>query len=324
MILRAAVRAATWAPSLHNTQPWSFAIEGEEVSVRCDRDRQLRAADEEGRQLLVSCGAALFNLRLSLRAAGVEPVTRLSPDPDRPALLATVRVGPPVEADEVVRRMHAEIERRRTHRAGFADLSVPDELIDGLVREAAGEAATLTPVRDPAAVAALAALTEAAQFVQGQDQKLSLELIRWARPPGSTRGDGVPAEAYPRAPASAFSSFAQRDYSGTHDWGRDSAETASGTSTGLVALVTTTGDSRTDWVAAGQALQAVLLHASAYGLSAAFHTQALENPHLRAFLREEFCSDTYPQMIMRLGFTSEENIAVRRDLSEVLEGTDDG
>ncbi|WP_285591452.1 nitroreductase family protein, partial [Herbidospora sp. NBRC 101105] len=39
--LEAVVEAATWAPSIHNTQPWSFAIAGEEISLRADMDRRL-------------------------------------------------------------------------------------------------------------------------------------------------------------------------------------------------------------------------------------------------------------------------------------------
>ncbi|MGW4475037.1 DUF1876 domain-containing protein [Nonomuraea sp. NPDC004354] len=59
--------------------------------------------------------------------------------------------------------------------------------------------------------------------------------------------------------------------------------------TGVVTVLTTAKDGRSEWLAAGQALQRVLLYACAYGVSAAFHTQALEVPLLREFLREELC-----------------------------------
>lgn len=85
------------------------------------------------------------------------------------------------------------------------------------------------------------------------------------------------------------------------------------------AVLTTRGDSRRDWITAGQALQRVLLCACARGLSAAFHTQALEMFHLREFLRQELCSDEYPQMIMRLGITFDDGRGVRRTVTEVLE-----
>lgn len=316
--LETAVEAARWAPSVHNTQPWSFAVTGAEISLRADTDRKLRVSDEGGRELLISCGAALFTMRTALRRAGFEPVVRLLPDPDRPALLATVRPGAPIEPDERTRLLSAEIERRRTHRAGFTGLPVPDRLIEALVKDAAGEGATLTPVRSPQAVEVLASLTRAAQGVQAADRRFSLEVIRWARPPGSSRRDGVPAEGYPREPVRTDPRFAQRDYAWRHDWGSEGDQSTQ-TSTGVVALLTTSGDGRQDWIASGQALQHVLLHASAYGVSAAFHTQVLELPHLRAFLRQELCSGEAPQMIMRLGITFEDKDSVRRPLSDLAD-----
>lgn len=318
LVIHAALEAATLAPSVHNSQPWSFAVSGDEISVRADVDRKLRFSDPAGRQLLISCGAALFNLRTAMRCQGYEPVMRVLPDPDRPALLATIRLGDKAVPDEHTQLLNAEIERRRTHRAGFTNLPVPDRLVEALVQQAAAEGARLTPVRAPEAVRIVAALTEAAQYVQAQDRVLSLEVIRWARPPGSARKDGVPADAYPVEPAETNPPFAQRDYAWRHDWGTTADQDAS-TSAGVVALLTTTGDTREEWIAAGQALQQVLLHACAHGVSAAFHTQALEMAHLREFLRQELCSGEYPQMIMRLGITFDAKGAVRRPLSDLVD-----
>jgi hypothetical protein len=316
--IRGALEAARWAPSVHNTQPWSFAVSGEEISLRADVDRKLRVGDNAGRELLISCGAALFTIRTALRREGFEPYVRILPDPDRPSLVATVTLGMPVEPDEHTRALGEQIERRRTHRAGFTDLPVPDRLLDRLVREARAEGAKLTPVGDADAVEIIAALTRAAQGAQSHDRVLNLEVIRWARPPGSARRDGVPAGAYPRAETRTDPYFPQRDYAWRHEWGSEGGDTEA-TATGVVALLTTRGDTREEWIAAGQALQRVLLDACAHGVSAAFHTQALEMYHLREFLRQEVCSQEYPQMIMRLGVTFDQTEAVRRSLDEVMD-----
>src|SRR6266568_7572636 len=84
--------AATAAPSLHNTQPWRFAVDGTRISLHADPNRQLRGVDPQGRQLLISCGAALFNLRLAAGYLGREPRVRLLPDPADPRLIARVEV----------------------------------------------------------------------------------------------------------------------------------------------------------------------------------------------------------------------------------------
>ncbi|MFD0886228.1 hypothetical protein ACFQ08_16910, partial [Streptosporangium algeriense] len=142
----AAIQAAVWAPSVHNTQPWSFAVDDEEISLRADSDRRLRVGDVTGREMLISCGAALANMRIALHAMGHEAPVRVLPDPDRPALLASVRPGGPAEVDEHTAMLYGQVERRRTHRSGFTDRPVPERLVDELVQQAAMEGARLTPI----------------------------------------------------------------------------------------------------------------------------------------------------------------------------------
>ena len=61
---------AVLAPSILNTQPWRFRIDGDEVEISSDRKRILPVTDPQGRELLISCGAALINLRVAMRGFG--------------------------------------------------------------------------------------------------------------------------------------------------------------------------------------------------------------------------------------------------------------
>ena len=62
------VAAAARAPSVHNTQPWRFRAGPDAVELWTDPRRKLRA-DPSGREMLISCGAALFGLRLVIRSS---------------------------------------------------------------------------------------------------------------------------------------------------------------------------------------------------------------------------------------------------------------
>ncbi len=64
---RAAIRA-TRAPSVHNTQPWRFVVRDGGLDVVADWSRRLTVLDPRGRQLLMSCGCAVFNARVALAA----------------------------------------------------------------------------------------------------------------------------------------------------------------------------------------------------------------------------------------------------------------
>ena len=90
-ITRYVVAKAVWAPSVHNTQPWRFTADGgPQVSLHADADRRLAVADPDGREMIISCGAALFNVRLALRSRGYIPQTCLLPEPGQPTLAARV------------------------------------------------------------------------------------------------------------------------------------------------------------------------------------------------------------------------------------------
>ena len=83
-------------------------------------------------------------------------------------------------------------------------------------------------------------------------------------------------------------------------------------------MLTTPGDEPADWVSAGQALQRLLLDASSSGIAAALHTQPLELPELRKLVRVQLAGGSYPQMIVRLGRTSQTTSSVRRPVRDVL------
>src|SRR5262249_31933325 len=89
-------------------------------------------------------------------------------------------------------------------------------------------------------------------------------------------------------------------------------------SAGVVAVLSTSGDRPEDWGNAGQALQRVLLFATSCGLSVALHSQPLEVPQLRVFIKAQFGDGAEPQMLLRFGVTDQAAISVRRPVDDVL------
>jgi hypothetical protein len=86
----------------------------------------------------------------------------------------------------------------------------------------------------------------------------------------------------------------------------------------VLAALGTEGDAPANWLAAGQALQRVLLRATAAGLSASFMNQPIEVAELRPRLREVAGGAAYPQMLMRLGYGPRPATEPRRPLDEVV------
>ena len=319
-ISRFVLEAAMHAPSVLNTQPWWFSTGDREISVHADVDRRLKVADPPGREMMISCAAALFTARVALRYLGLVPKVRVLPDPDLPNLVARIGYGShQVAAAEYERDLFAEIPRRRTHRGGFDPTPLPDSLIALMREEASREGATLAVMTDETSRGALASAVQAGEYALRRDASRANEQAKWTPPPGSHRRSGVPASAYPAMPERTEPPFPARDFAHGHGWGLPPTGTSAvPKSAGLVCVLTTKGDRPEDWVYAGQALQRVLLAASSRGVAAALHSQPLEVGELRDFIGTVLCDGWYPQMVMRLGCTDEISVSVRRSVDEVL------
>jgi nitroreductase len=315
-----AVAAAVHAPSVHNTQPWRFRPGERRIDVYADVGRRLRAADPDGRELMISCGAAVFTLRVALRHLGWRPRARLFPDPSRPALAARVSwEGDRVAADSYEREMYAAATARHTHRGGFGPGPLPAGTLFALREEATREGAMLRLVTARDQRDALAAAVQAGEHAQRLDGHRAAELADWVVPPGSPRRDGIPPTAYPAEPAHSDPDFPGRDFAAGKGWGLAAPAAADERSPGVVCLLATSVNEPADWVAAGQALQRVLLRATMCGVAAALHSQPLELPQLRDFIRIQLAARAHPQMIIRLGVTGPAGAAsIRRPVGEVL------
>jgi hypothetical protein len=319
---RYVVTAAGWAPSVHNTQPWRFSASGQQISLHADTGRQLRVADPDGREMMISCGAALFTARLALRSLGYLPETKVLPDPGQPLLVAQVTWGQQAPRTGFEQRLFGQVRQRRTHRGGFDPAPLPPGLLATLRGGAARYGAMLRIVADDGRRAALAAAVQDAERIQRRDSDRVAELAQWAPAPGAARADGVPPASYPARAEHTSPDFPGRDFARGHGWGLPPLSTASPfRAAGIVSLLTTARDRPADWVGAGQALQRILLTASWCGVATALHTQPLELDRLRESIRTQLSDSAYPQLILRFGAVTQAADSVRRPPEDLLPGT---
>ncbi|OIJ91736.1 nitroreductase [Streptomyces sp. MUSC 14] len=315
----ALVRDAGAAPSLHNTQPWTFRYLRERGVLRlyADLRRTLPRTDPDNRGLHIGCGAALLNLRVAAAAAGLAPVVRLLPDPACPEFLAEVALCGAGTPDAALTRLSPAIQRRHSSRVPYRDEEIPALLRDRLYEAARAEGAHL---EFPGAwhVQSILELVRDAEGREALDPDMREETARWTRTEPSDSGgaaDGIATDAF--GPRQYGTSAPVRDFAaGRPVPGRGWAPFEKHPN---IALLGTTHDQPAHWLRAGQALERVLLQATTDGLVTSVTSQPLEWPEIRWAVRDPGSAMAHVQMVIRLGHGPEGPASPRRPVADLLD-----
>ncbi|GID31051.1 Acg family FMN-binding oxidoreductase [Paractinoplanes brasiliensis] len=294
--LELAAQAALHAPSVFNTQPWRWQIDGDTMELYADESRRLETTDRDGRLLLLSLGAALHHALTALAASGWSySVERLPGKGAGP--VARIQLGTPATPAPDVQRLAAAIPQRRTDRRAFGSRTVTDEELTKLRRLVEQNGAYLHVVPSDQ-VPALAISAELAGDAELGDQDYREELREWTHRPAGA-GDGVPADiaVEPGLRRVPVRDFAPDDTPGLtigaeHDQGA------------AYVIIFGRGDDRLELLRGGEALSALLLSATADGLATAPISDAIEVEWPRLLIRGLLADLGEPYIMVRLGYTA--------------------
>jgi hypothetical protein len=190
--------AAGNAPSILNTQPWMWRVRPDRLDLFATRSRQLTAGDPQGRQLALSCGAALHHARIALAADGWSAQLTRFPQASNPDLLATLVVhGRTSVTMEALRLAHA-IRIRHTDRRLVSERSIPEVGLRAIAAAAACAEGNLH-ILSFDNVAELGSAAGRAVAVEAGDPQIAAELTYWTGHAGLA-GTGLPASVLPEHP----------------------------------------------------------------------------------------------------------------------------
>ena len=301
--------AAALAPSVHNTQPWTVQVQGNRIAIHADPSRQLRHADPTGREMYISCGAFLFNLRTAARRESLAAHVSVLPSASDELLVARVRLDPALGPDIDELELSVALGRRSTSREPFDDQPLDMDVLRQMqeaARDEEGDLRVLHPW-DPLRSQVIE-LVRRAEALAAEDAVAQSEEAAWTATDLS-RHDGIPGDLL--GPSTSDDQAPVRHFSG-------STGDATYEHRSTMAVLTTAGDSPRDWVMAGQALEHLLLVATTYFVHASFATTVLENPMTRHDLRRVLDLSGHPQILMRMGYSSSQRHTPRRTTSEII------
>lgn len=288
-----AARLAGFAPSIHNTQPWHWRVDGASMELHAERTRQLAVTDPDGRMLTISCGTALHHVRVALAAEGWAADIERVPDRDDGDLLARLTLTGTVSVAPEAMRLLQTMRIRRTDRRPVAQTPVPAEAVAGVRWAAEAEGARLH-VLAPDDIVELAAAADQAQRTQSLDPTWTQELAYWA---GGLRPGrlGVPDASIPSQPPSTTVPGRDFGHGGSLPVGPGHDKAA------VYAILYGDEDSTPGWLRGGEALSALWLAAIELDLTVLPLSAAVEVPRTRLALRNMLAGVGEPYLAMRLG-----------------------
>ncbi|MDT8912400.1 hypothetical protein [Amycolatopsis sp. PS_44_ISF1] len=260
--------AATRASSTRPTPAWR--VRCTPAGFELHTDPRCAPPPAGQRELLLSGGAALFNLRTAIHVLGAHPATSILPDRDAPTLLALVRPFAAIRPDPRLVRLARAIAHQDTGHAPSGHPKAPETV--------------------------LTELRHAAEVEQA-----------WLHRPGPdhlTRLSELTGHHHPPQPPSHH----DRAAAPPHDraWIRPSPDPdrRARPDEPLIVVIGSLDDTREDRIRAGQARQRVLLTATAAGLHTTFLAPPVEVPAARARLRTLLGKGLWPQAVLRLARTA--------------------
>lgn len=294
-VVRIAVDLAGRAPSVHNSQPWRWTYADGRLDLHAEHSRLLTAADPTGRQLVISCGAALHHLETALTTLRWAADVVRFPDGTHSWHLATVRFHRDARPRSHDFDLLTAIRHRYSDRRPFGSLGT-DRMLPAALSDMVERRSVQLTVLPAEARPTLAAATAATASARKYDSTYQSELRWWTG--HSIESGGIPPEALPKAADRARVDIGRNFPEGEDDTSSEVIDQST------VLVLSTDADGQLDWLRAGEALSTVLLEATVDDLATCPLTHVTELRQSRDMIRGLLPSHGFPQVLVRVGVTA--------------------
>ena len=310
------IRCATLAASSHNTQPWTFEIAPDAITIRPDLTRRCSVVDPDDAHLFKSLGCATENLVQAAAAQGLATDVRFDVTGD--AVIVDLQPSASTSSTE----LFEAIGSRQCTRLAFDATPVDPDDVTRLESAGTGAGVRTVAITDRAVVAAIGDLVAQGNEIQLTDRAFRGELLSWIRfnPAAALRsGDGLAGRCAgnPQLPTWLGRLIAPAVIRAGPQAERDTAHI---TSSAGIAVVITERNDKPAWVEAGRAFERFALQATALDIRTAFVNQPLEVPSLRSRFESLLAIDgEHVQLAVRFGHGGLAPYSLRRRLDEVID-----
>lgn len=305
------------APSGHNTQPWKFKVEGNNIKMYPDFSRRLPAVDSTNRELFISLGCALENLTLAANEFGYDTNIAFEFSTEGPEYInINLTKGQPKHS-----ALFKAIPIRQCTRNKYDGVKVIDSKLQKIKETCVQDGADVIIYANSPDVEKMLLLIKEGNTIQFKNKQFLGELkswIRFSKSEAEEKKDGLRSASLdnPSVPRWLGSLF--MDLFLTVNSQNDKDEENVRSSAGLL-LITTKNDDKESWINAGRVYQRFALLAASMNIKNAFMNQPVEVNELKIKLKKDFSLDgRSPQLLVRFGYSTTMPVSKRRNLEDVL------
>ena len=225
----------------------------------------MATADSNYRELIISCGIALFDLRIAIRYFGYRDIVEVFPEPYNPNLLARISFGSKRIVQLEEKFLFRAISKRSTERFYPANRNLPKSLISELKSVTDSECTRLqilTSIVPDSSRREVIKLVDKGDRLQTRDPLFRQKLLQWI----SSSHEDIPMAS----------------------------------SVATLMLIGSQNDNEYAWLATGEALAHLLLRARIDDVKVSCLNRPIQVPELRSRLQALFPDCGYPQVLLRL------------------------
>ncbi len=311
----ALIRAATLAPSSHNTQCWKFRLAPDAITILPDLTRRCPAVDPDDHHLYVSLGCAAENMVHAASANGLRAIgAPAAPDAGYRLQLSsdTAPASP----------LYAAITSRQSARNVYDGRALAQRELVALERAGSSERVSLMLLTERPAINGILDAVVSANATQMQDAAFVAELrqwIRFSRREALDHRDGLFSgttgnPSIPRWLGEAMFGMVFTEKGETAKYVEQIKSSA-----GIAIFVGAESDP-THWIEVGRCFERFALQCTVLGISTAMINQPVEVSAIRSqFAAHLGLGGKRPDLVVRFGRGPGMPRSLRRPVSAVIE-----
>lgn len=306
--LSSLIQWAVLAPSSHNTQPWSFSVKNNSIRVAPNLERKLAVSDPTLREMYISLGAAICNLKVAANYFGLRTEEQLIQDEKTDTTQKVISFKPgyarTLEDSTLFKAITQRVSNRSAHNL---KREIPEEIKIVIANLADKSGLDIELVEDKKRLAQIGKLVKTGQMKVLTNHEFTNELADWVKHNQTDSPLGMPAFGFGLSGIGA-QAFVRgiRVASLVAPARAAEEEKLMKDKTASVGVISTEKDEPEYWMKAGEKFEEIALRAASLGLSANVLAVLVETGDLHEGLQRVVGTEYRPQIMFRLGIPTYE------------------